>query len=212
MATERKNLGLATRAIHAGQAPDPATGAIMPPIYATSTYVQESPGVHKGFVYARGQNPTRMAYERCIADLENGTAGFAFASGMAAASTVLELLEPGDHVIAMEDLYGGSYRLFETVRRRSAGLDFSFVDLTDMVNFRAAIRPETRMVWVETPTNPLLHCRDRQGPQRPHRYRQHLCHAMLAAPDRLRFRHRRPLGDQVPERPLRCRRRCRRGR
>jgi cystathionine gamma-lyase len=156
MATERKNLGLATRAIHAGQAPDPATGAIMPPIYATSTYVQESPGVHKGFVYARGQNPTRMAYERCIADLENGTAGFAFASGMAAASTVLELLEPGDHVIAMEDLYGGSYRLFETVRRRSAGLDFSFVDLTDMVNFRAAIRPETRMVWVETPTNPLL--------------------------------------------------------
>ena len=152
----RKNLGLATRAIHAGQAPDPATGAIMPPIYATSTYVQESPGVHKGFAYARGQNPTRMAYERCIADLENGAAGFAFASGMAAISTVLELLQPGDHVVAMEDLYGGSYRLFETVRRRSAGLDFAFVDLTDSANLRAAIRPETRMIWVETPTNPLL--------------------------------------------------------
>ncbi len=152
----RKNLGLATRAIHAGQAPDPATGAIMPPIYATSTYVQESPGVHKGFAYARGQNPTRMAYERCIADLENGAAGFAFASGMAAISTVLELLQPGDHVVAMEDLYGGTYRLFETVRRRSAGLDFSFVDLTDSANLSAAIRPETRMIWVETPTNPLL--------------------------------------------------------
>ncbi len=156
MSTAKRNLGLATRAIHAGQAPDPATGAIMPPIYATSTYVQESPGVHKGFAYARGQNPTRMAYERCIADLENGAAGFAFASGMAAISTVLELLQPGDHVVAMEDLYGGSYRLFETVRRRSAGLDFAFVDLTDSANLRAAIRPETRMIWVETPTNPLL--------------------------------------------------------
>ncbi len=146
----------ATRAIHAGQAPDPSTGAIMPPIYATSTYVQESPGVHKGYEYSRSQNPTRMAYERCIADLEGGTAGFAFASGMAATSTALELLDTGDHVVAMNDLYGGTYRLFENVRKRSAGLSFSFADLTDMNALEAAVRPETKMIWVETPTNPLL--------------------------------------------------------
>ncbi len=156
MTQDRKPLGFATRAIHAGQSPDPSTGAIMQPIFATSTYVQDSPGVHKGYAYARGQNPTRMAYERCVADLENGTAAFAFASGMAAISTVLELLAPGDHVVAMEDLYGGTYRLFETVRRRSAGLDFSFVDIADRDTLEAAIRPETRMIWVETPTNPLL--------------------------------------------------------
>jgi cystathionine gamma-lyase len=155
--TKRPNrLGFATRAIHAGQAPDPSTGAVMPPIYATSTYVQESPGVHKGYEYSRTQNPTRMAYERCVADLESGTAGFAFASGMAATATLLELLESGSHVIAMDDLYGGTYRLFENVRRRSAGLDFSFVDMTDPATLEAAIRPETRLVWVETPTNPLL--------------------------------------------------------
>lgn len=149
-------LGLGTRAIHAGQSPDPATGAIMTPIYATSTYVQESPGRHKGFEYSRTQNPTRMAYERCVADLEGGKAGFAFASGLAAAATVLELLDSGSHVIAMDDLYGGSYRLFERVRRRSAGLDFSFVDLNDAKALNAALKPNTRMIWAETPTNPML--------------------------------------------------------
>ncbi len=145
-----------TRVIHAGQAPDPSTGAVMPPIYATSTYVQESPGVHKGYEYSRSQNPTRMAYERCIADLESGTAGFAFASGMAATATILELLDSGSHVVAIDDLYGGTYRLFENVRRDSAGLAFSFVDLTAPDALAAAIRPETRMIWVESPTNPLL--------------------------------------------------------
>ncbi|ANK81485.1 MAG: cystathionine beta-lyase [Rhizobiales bacterium NRL2] len=148
--------GFATRAIHAGQRPDPTTGAVMTPIYATSTYVQESPGVHKGFEYSRSQNPTRMAFEACVADLENGAHGLAFASGMAAMGTVLELLDSGDHVVAMDDLYGGSYRLFENVRKRSAGLDFSFADLSDPAAFEAAIRPETKMVWVESPTNPLL--------------------------------------------------------
>ncbi|HET6430825.1 PLP-dependent aspartate aminotransferase family protein [Dyella sp.] len=152
----RKPLGLGTRAIHAGQAPDPTTGAIMTPIYATSTYVQESPGKHKGFEYSRSQNPTRMAYERCVADLEGGKAGFAFGSGLAAASTVLDLLDSGSHVIAMDDLYGGTYRLFERVRRRSAGLDFSFVDLNDGAALKAALKPNTRMIWAETPTNPML--------------------------------------------------------
>jgi cystathionine gamma-lyase len=146
----------ATRVIHAGQSPDPTTGAVMPPIYATSTYVQESPGVHKGYEYSRSQNPTRMAYERCIADLESGTAGFAFASGMAATATILDLLDSGSHVVAIDDLYGGSYRLFENVRRDSAGLAFSFVDLTEPGALEAALRPETRMIWVESPTNPLL--------------------------------------------------------
>jgi cystathionine gamma-lyase len=148
--------GFATRSIHAGQSPDPGTGAVMTPIYATSTYVQESPGKHKGYEYSRSQNPTRNAYERCIADLESGTAGYAFASGMAATATALELLDSGDHVIAMEDLYGGSRRLFTRVRERSAKLSFSYVDLTDPAAFEAALRPETRMLWVETPTNPLL--------------------------------------------------------
>src|SRR5262245_54926242 len=146
----------ATRVIHAGQQPDPTTGAIMPPIYASSTYVQESPGRHKGFDYSRTRNPTRDALEACIADLENGGAGFAFASGMAATATVLELLDSGAHLIAMHDLYGGSYRLFERVRARSAGLQFSMVDLSDAANLERALRPNTRMVWVETPTNPLL--------------------------------------------------------
>lgn len=150
------SLGLGTRAIHGGQAPDPSTGAVMPPIYATSTYVQESPGQHQGYEYSRTQNPTRMAYERCIANLEGGVAGFAFASGLAAASTMLEILDSGSHVIAMDDLYGGTYRLFERVRRRSAGLDFSFVDLNDTNALSAALKPETRMIWVETPTNPML--------------------------------------------------------
>ncbi len=148
--------GLGTRAIHAGQHPDPSTGAIMTPIYATSTYVQESPGRHKGYEYSRTQNPTRMAYERCVADLEGGTAGFAFASGLAAAATVLDLLDAGSHVIAMDYLYGGTYRLFERVRRRSAGLDFSFVDLNDGAAMKAALKPNTKMIWAETPTNPML--------------------------------------------------------
>ncbi|NZA25328.1 cystathionine gamma-synthase [Luteimonas sp. SJ-92] len=148
--------GLGTLAIHAGQSPDPSTGAVMPPIYATSTYAQRSPGEHQGFEYSRSHNPTRFAYERCVAGLEGGSRGFAFASGMAATSTVLELLDAGSHVVAMDDVYGGTYRLFERVRRRSAGLDFSWVDLSDIAAFEAAIRPETRMVWIETPTNPLL--------------------------------------------------------
>lgn len=156
MATKRPALGLGTRAIHAGQHPDPSTGAIMVPIYATSTYVQKSPGVHQGYEYSRTQNPTRMAYERCVADLEGGRAGYAFASGLAAAATVLDLLDSGSHVIAMDDLYGGTYRLFERVRKRSAGLDFTFIDLNDAVALKAALKPNTKMIWAETPTNPML--------------------------------------------------------
>ncbi|MBN8887150.1 MAG: PLP-dependent transferase [Rudaea sp.] len=156
MTKSSKSLGLGTRAIHAGQSPDPSTGAIMTPIYATSTYVQSSPGVHKGYEYSRTQNPTRMAYERCVADLEGGTRGYAFGSGLAAASTVLDLLDSGSHVIAMNDLYGGTYRLFERVRRRSAGLDFTFLDLNDQAALKAALKPNTRMIWAETPTNPML--------------------------------------------------------
>jgi len=152
----RNRQGFATRAIHVGQPPDPTTGAIMVPIYATSTYVQDSPGVHKGYEYSRSQNPTRMAFEACIADLENGAQGYAFASGLAAAGTILELLQSGDHVIAMDDMYGGTYRLFENVRKRSAGLEFSYIDLSDAAALEAAIRPNTKMVWAESPTNPLL--------------------------------------------------------
>jgi cystathionine gamma-lyase len=148
--------GLGTKAIHAGQSPDPTTGAVMPPIYATSTYAQSSPGVHQGFEYSRTHNPTRFAYERCVAGLEGGSRGFAFASGLAASSTILELLDTGSHVICMDDVYGGTFRLFERVRRRTAALDFSFVDLTDAAALEAAIRPNTRMLWVETPTNPML--------------------------------------------------------
>ena len=151
---DKKKFG--TRTIHAGQAPDPSTGAIMPPIYATSTYVQKSPGVHQGYEYSRTQNPTRMAYERCVADLESGSHGFAFASGMAATGTLLELIDSGAHVIAMDDLYGGTRRLFSGVRERSAGLDFSYVDLSDLDAAAAAFRANTAMVWIESPTNPLL--------------------------------------------------------
>ncbi len=154
--TDNKHHRLGTKAIHAGQSPDPSTGAVMPPIYATSTYAQASPGVHQGFEYSRTHNPTRFAYERCVAELEGGSRGFAFASGLAATATLLDLLDSGDHVVAMDDVYGGSYRLFERVRRRSAGLDFSFVDLTDPSAFEAAIKPNTRLVWIETPTNPTL--------------------------------------------------------
>ena len=146
----------ATRVIHGGQQPDPRTGAVMPPIYATSTYVQSSPGVHKGYEYSRTANPTRDALQAAVANLEGGAAGFAFASGMAATSTVLELLDSGSHIVAMHDLYGGSYRILENVRKRSAGHDVSFVDLTKPSELEAAVRPNTRLVWVETPTNPLL--------------------------------------------------------
>ncbi len=156
MKDTKRKAGFATRAIHGGQSPDPATGAVMPPIYATSTYAQSSPGVHKGYEYSRTQNPTRMAFERCIADLEGGARGFAFASGMATTATLLELLDTGSHVVAMDDLYGGSFRLFERVRRRSAGLDFTFADLSDPKAAIAAVGPKTRMIWIETPTNPLL--------------------------------------------------------
>ena len=152
--------GFATRVIHAGQAPDPTTGAVMPPIYATSTYVQRSPGVHQGFEYSRTQNPTRFAYERCIADLEDGSRGFAFASGLAATSTLLELLSPGDHVVASDDMYGGSRRLFSRVRQISAGLAFTFVDLRDLKAVENAIEPRTRLIWVETPSNPMLKLAD----------------------------------------------------
>src|SRR5213595_1792748 len=151
-----KNYDIATRTIHAGQEPDPSTGAIMTPIYATSTYVQESPGKHKGFDYSRSINPTRLAYEKCVADLESGTRGWAFASGLAAMATALDALDSGSHVVASDDLYGGTFRLFEKVRRRSANLDFTFVDLTNAANFKKSIKDNTRMVWIETPSNPLL--------------------------------------------------------
>lgn len=153
---KKNDLDIETRVIHAGQTPDPVTGAVMTPIYATSTYVQESPGKHKGYEYSRTRNPTREAYENCVADLESGQRGFAFASGMAAIATVLELLQPNDHIIAMDDLYGGTYRLLERVRKRSAGIKVSFVDLTQIDKVNTEIRPETRMIWVETPTNPML--------------------------------------------------------
>ena len=153
---ENSSHGLGTLAIHAGQEPDPTTGAVMTPIYATSTYAQKSPGVHQGFEYSRSHNPTRFAYERCVAALEGGTHGYAFASGLAATSTVLDVFDSGSHIVCMDDVYGGTYRLFERVRRRSAGLDFSFVDLNDMAALEAAVRPETRMIWIETPTNPML--------------------------------------------------------
>jgi cystathionine gamma-lyase len=156
-------LAFATRTIHAGQHPDPSTGAVMMPIYATSTYAQASPGVHKGYEYSRSQNPTREAFERCIADLESGEQGYAFASGLAAISTILELLNAGDHVIASDGLYGGSFRLFDKVRKRSAGLQFDFVDMTDLGNVEKALKPNTKMIWVETPTNPLLRLADLAG-------------------------------------------------
>ncbi|MEO0399322.1 MAG: cystathionine gamma-synthase [Pseudomonadota bacterium] len=156
MADRSNRKAFATRAIHGGQAPDPLTGAVMPPIYQTSTYAQESPGVHKGYVYARGANPTRHAYERGVADLENGAHGFAFSSGMAAISTILDLFPAGSHVIATDDVYGGTYRLFENVRKETTGLTIDYVDPGDPAALEAAFRPETKLVWLETPTNPTL--------------------------------------------------------
>jgi cystathionine gamma-lyase len=155
-----RKLDFGTRVIHGGQHPDPLTGAVMTPIYLTSTYVQDSPGVHKGFDYARTRNPTRDALQAALANIENGTAAFAFASGMAASSTLIELLDANSHLVASHDLYGGSYRLFEKIRKRSAGLEVSFVNLTDPAAFEAAIRPNTRMVWMESPTNPMLNLID----------------------------------------------------
>ena len=210
MKEKKTTHGFSTRAIHAGQSPDPTTGAVMPPIYAVSTYAQSSPGVHKGYEYSRTQNPTRMAYERCIADLEGGMRGFAFASGMAATATLLELLDSGAHVVAMDDLYGGSFRLFERVRRRSANLDFTFVDLSDPKAAAGAIRPDTRMIWIETPTNPLAAPRRHRRGRRDRARRasiltgrgQHVRDAVDPAAARARRRHRHALGDEVPERPL----------
>ena len=177
----------ATRTIHAGQTPDPTTGAVMTPIYATSTYAQQSPGVHKGFDYGRSHNPTRFAFERCLADLEDGRQAFAFASGLAAIATVLELLDHGSHVLVCDDIYGGTFRLFERVRRRSANLDFSFVDPANLDNFRAAIRPNTRMIWIESPSNPLLKLTDLAKVAAIGRAQDHQCgrqyfrHAIRAA-------------------------------
>lgn len=157
---DKQKRRLATRVIHGGQAPDPTTGAVMPPIYATSTFAQESPGVHKGLDYGRSHNPTRWALERCVADIESGGAAYAFASGLAAIAAVLELLPAGSHIVAGDDMYGGTYRLFERVRRASAGHEFTYVDLTDPLALANALRPETKMVWVETPTNPMLKLAD----------------------------------------------------
>ncbi len=154
---------LATQTIHAGQHPDPSTGAIMPPIYATSTYVQSSPGVHQGYEYSRTQNPTRGAWERCIAALESGSAGFAFASGMAAIATVLEMLPHGSHIVAADDLYGGTVRLFDRVRKHSADLEVTYADLSEPTSLLDAIRPATKMVWLETPSNPMLKLIDIAG-------------------------------------------------
>jgi cystathionine gamma-lyase len=153
---EHNRQAFATRAVHGGGGPDPTTGAVTVPIYATSTYAQQSPGVHKGYEYARTRNPTREALEHCVADLENGSAGFAFASGSASIAAVLECLDQGAHVIATDDLYGGTLRLFERVRRRSAGLQTTLVDMSDPASVEAAIGPQTRLIWVETPTNPML--------------------------------------------------------
>ena len=167
--------GFATRVIHAGQTPDPSTGALMPPIYANSTYLQQSPGVHKGLDYGRSHNPTRWALERCVADLEGGTQAFAFASGLATISTVLELLDAGSHVVSGNDLYGGTFRLFDKVRQRSAGHRFSFVDLTDLAAFEASLQDDTRMVMVETPSNPLLRLTDLAAIARTCRDRGIIC-------------------------------------
>jgi len=156
MKSKKNTQGFATKAIHSGQEPDPSTGAIIGPIYTSSTYVQESPGEHKGFDYSRTSNPTRKALEICMTDLEEGGQGFAFSSGMAATATVLELLDTGDHIISMDDLYGGTYRLFENVRKRSSGLEFSYSNLSSLEGLESLLKPNSRMIWVESPSNPLL--------------------------------------------------------
>ena len=169
MAHDTSKLRIGTQVVHAGQHPDPTTGAVMPPIYTSSTYAQESPGVHKGFEYSRSHNPTRYALERMVARLEGSAiaesddppcGGFAFASGMAAIGTALELIDSGDHVVAMDDLYGGTNRLFSRVRERSQGIKVSYIDMTDLKRLEAALTPTTKIVWVETPTNPTLKLAD----------------------------------------------------
>ncbi|MCE9501643.1 MAG: PLP-dependent aspartate aminotransferase family protein [Leptospira sp.] len=157
---KKRSYGFTTRQIHSGKSTDPTTGAINVPIYATSTYIQESPGKHKGFQYARGQNPTRFAYEKCVADLEEGSAGFAFSSGLAASATIFELIDTGSHIIAMDDLFGGTYRLLENIRKRSAGIIATYADLSKSENLKNALTPKTKMIWVETPTNPMLKISD----------------------------------------------------
>lgn len=159
MSEIKDKMKFATRAIHAGQNPDPTTGAIMTPVYLTSTYVQESPGIHKGWEYSRTHNPTRKAYENCIANLESAKYGFAFASGCAAATTIMHMLKQGDHVVAMDDMYGGTFRLFDKVLRHQ-GLDFTFTDLTDVKNLEKSIKSNTKLLWLETPTNPTLKLAD----------------------------------------------------
>lgn len=154
--SKKNKEGFETRAIHAGQKADPTTGAVMMPIYTSSTFEQESPGVHKGYDYSRSANPTRKAFEDCIASLENGEVGFGFSSGVAAISACVELLSPGDHVIAMNDLYGGTVRLFNEIKTLSQGIEVTYVDMTDMQNVSAAKTDKTKMIFVETPTNPLL--------------------------------------------------------
>jgi cystathionine gamma-lyase len=179
-----KQPGFSTRAIHAGQSPDPTTGAVMQPIYATSTFKQSSPGVHTGFEYARSQNPTRMAFERCIADLEGGAHGFAFASGLAAMGTVLELLDAGSHIVAIDDMYGGAWRMFERIRKRSAGLRVTYVDPNRAGSVEQALQPDTKMIWVETPSNPLLKVTDLAAVARVARARKVLtvCDNTFASP------------------------------
>ena len=179
-----KQPGFSTRAIHAGQSPDPATGAVMQPIYATSTFKQSSPGVHTGFEYARSQNPTRMAFERCIADLESGAHGYAFASGMAAMGTVLELLDAGSHIVAVDDMYGGAWRMFERIRKRTAGLRVTYVDPNRAATVEQALQPDTKMIWVETPSNPLLKVTDLAAVSRAAKARRILtvCDNTFASP------------------------------
>ena len=207
---------LRTVCIHAGQEPDPSTGAIITPIYQTSTYVQEGLGQHKGFEYGRTQNPTRMALEANLAAIERGTAAFAFASGMAAIDALLTRLETGDHLVVSDNTYGGTFRLFERVRRKF-GLDFTYVDTSRLELIEPAITPKTKYLFIETPTNPMLRITDlaaaseiAHAPQRPRHRRQHLRQPVHPAAARARLRHRRPQHDQVPQRPQRQRRRHRR--
>ena len=157
---KNKNQGFETRAIHAGQEADPATGAVMMPIYTSSTFKQDSPGIHKGYDYSRSGNPTRNAFEDCMASLEEGIKGYGFSSGVAAISACVELLEPGDHVIAMDDLYGGPVRLFNEIKTKSQGITVTYVDMTDFDNVEKAFTNKTKMIFVETPTNPLLKITD----------------------------------------------------
>ena len=208
--------GFGTRAIHAGQRPDPLAGAIMTPVYLTSTYVQDGLGENKGYEYARGKNPTREALERNVAALENGRHGFAFASGMGCLDSIMKLFRAGDHIVCGENVYGGTFRLFDKILQHF-GLSFTFVDTRDPQRIADAMTPATRAVLVETPTNPLMRLTDiaaaaeiaHRARRAAHR-RQHLRVAVLPAPARARRRHRVPLDDEVPQRPQRHDRRLRR--